>query len=421
MRFRFSFKVLLVVFTVIALCVGMFAVRLHDSRRQRDLVAELRAAEVSVWYAYETWEGVPTINVPDPLATGPQEGPANASRVQVWLGRRFGRDFAFDVDSVSAFRPLPPNLIGKVSQLRALDHLQLDIRRPFDDAGWHALSRCRQIAKLTLKRDQIGTARTLAGLSALGQLKCLTVDGGDITVDDAREIAKLQNLRELTLSLVSVTDESLQPFAELRNLEQFTLRHRGTGPNKTAASVAILARLPMLRSLELGHLVKLDDQVFMYVESMTQLESLGLAQANVTGSEIERLARLPKLKTLYLAGTKVDNTAMEKLAKMTQLESLDISFTKVTYVGLQHIALLQNLRTLNVSNNPITDAGVAEIARLPRLVDLMIVSADVSDAGIEKLAQLPKLISISLGGNPKVSQAGMSKLKAALPNRSVYD
>ena len=361
------------------------------------------------------------MNTPDPLATGPQEGMANASRSQVWLGRRFGRDFAFDVNYICAFQPLSPHLINKVSTLRALDHLQVDIRRPFEDEAWRALLGCHQIAKLTLKRDQIGTARPLTGLSALGQLRCLTVDGGDITVDDAREIAKLQNLRELTLSLVSVTDESLQPFGELPNLEQFSLKHRGTGPNRTAAGVSILARLPKLRALELGHLVKLDDQVFSQVESMIQLESLSLPQAAVTGSGIERLSRLPKLKALYLAGTKVDDTAMPQLAKMTQLESLDISYTKVTDVGLKHIASLQHLRSLSAGGNPITDAGIAEIAQLPQLVELMIGNANVSNAGLAKLEKLPKLISIHLSGNPKVNQAGIAKLKAALPNRNVYD
>jgi hypothetical protein len=421
MRLRFSFKALLAVFTVLAICLGMFAIRLHDSNRQRDVVAALRAADASVWYGYETFRGTPLLNSPDPLATGPQEDTSGASRWRVWLGRRFGRDFAFDVNYICAFQPLSADLILRVADLRALDHLQLDVRRPFGDDAWRAILQCRQIAKLTIKRDQVGDARALVGLSALDQLECLTVDGGEITADDAREIAKLQNLRELTLSLVTVTDDSLQPLGELRNLERLLLKHRGTGPNNAAAGVAALTRLPKLRELELGRLVTLDDSVFSLLATMTQLESLNLEQAGVTGSEIELLSRLPKLKELSLVGTKVDDTAMEKLAKMTQLDSLDISYTKVTDAGLKHVGSLPNLRILGASGNPITDAGLAEIGRLSQLAVLMMANADISDAGLEHIAGLPKLIGVSLSGNPKVSKASVAKLKAALPNRNVYD
>lgn len=421
MRLRFSFKALIAVFTLLAIGLGMFAIRLQGSKRQREIVAALRAADVSIWYGYEAWNGLPAMNIPDPLAIGPQEGTSDASWWQVWLGRRFGRDFAFDVNYIYSSQPLSADLLEKVADLRSLDHLQIDARRPFDDDAWRALLRCRQIAKLTIKRDQVGEARTLVGLSALGQVECLTVDGGEITVDEAREIAKLRNLRELTLSLVSVTDDSLQPLAGLRNLERFSVTHRGTGRNNTAAGVAMFTRLPKLRVLNLDRLVTLDDSVFSQLAPMKQLESLSLEQAGVTGSEIELLSRLPKLKTLSLIGTNVDDAAMEKLAKLTQLESLDISYTKVSDAGLKHIASLKNLRTLCVGGNRITDAGVAEIARLSQLVELMIVSADISDSGLEHLAGLPKLISVSLGGNPNVSKAGIAKLKSAQPNWNVYD
>lgn len=361
------------------------------------------------------------MNVADPLSPRPLAWPSDASRWQVWTGRRFGRDFAFDVNYVSAFRPLSADLVKKVATLRSLDQLRLDVRRPFDDDAWHAVSECRQISHLVIERDQIHEARRLAGLSALKQLERLTIEGGEINVDDAREIAKLQNLRELTLSLVTVTDDSLQPLAELRNLERFSLTHRGTGKNDTAAGVAFLTRLPKLRVLELNRLKSLNDGVLPHFASMSQLESLSLAQTAVTGSEIELLLKLPKLNSLTLTGTRVDDTAMEKLAKMSQLESLDISYARVTDAGLKHVGALKHLRTLCVGGNPITDRGLEEIARLTQLSDLMITNANISDAGLEHIAWLPKLTTVHLSGNPKVTNTGIAKLKSALPNRNVYD
>ena len=421
MRLRYSFKVLLIVFSVAAVGIGMFAVRLQRAHRQRDIVAALRAADVSVWYEYETMKGTPVMNVGDPLSPGFEDGFAKVSPWKVWLGKRLGRDFVFDVGQVSAFQPLPAELAAQLPDLRGLGHLELNIQKGFDDEAWRALIGCRQIARLTIKRDQIGPARPLTGLEALDQLQYLTVDGGQIWVDDARAIAGLRELRELTLSLVSVTDESLQPLGELKKLERFSLTHRGTGRNKAAAGVAFVAQLPKLRSLELSRLVSLDDAVFSQLESMIQLESLSLGGGKITGAELGRLKRMPRLIELNLDGTKLDDRAMEKLAELTQLESLSISFTHVTDAGLKHVAGLRNLRKLNVSGNPITNAGMAEISHLPQLEEVMVVNGGVGDAGLKQLESLAKLRALWVSGNPKVTAAGVAALKAALPECNVYD
>jgi hypothetical protein len=415
MRLRFSFKLLLVVFTVVAVCVGVFAVKLNGARRQRAAVEALRAADVQVWYQYESLYAPPG----DPLAPNSMNF-ADVAPWKISLGRRLGRDFVFDVGRVDAFRPISAELMKRIADLRGLDHLYVNVQQGFDDDAWRALLNCRQINRLTLKRDQIVAARPLEELAALKQIEFLTIDGGEIAVADAEEIAGLGELRELTLSLVSVTDESLQPLARLKKLEQFELTHRGTGKNSTSAGVEALITLPNIRRLGLGRLVSLNDDVFSKLESAPQLESLSVEGASITGAEIHRLARLPKLKELYLTGTKVDDSAMQKLSQLAQVEVLDISFTRVTDSGLKHAATMANLRKLYVSGNGITDAGVAEIARLPLLEELAIVNSDVSDAGLAHLEKSPTLVAIWTSGNPKTTAQGVSELKAALPNRNVY-
>jgi Leucine-rich repeat (LRR) protein len=422
MRLRYSFKTLLIAFTLLAVCIGTFGVRLHRANRQRDAVAELRAAGATVMYGYESSNGTPMMNVADPLGSPNLNAYSpEISRWKLWLGRRFGRDFVFDVGYVYKSSPISADLVRRVTDLRNLGHLQLDVRRPFDDDAWSALRECRQVEKLSLQRDQIGDARSLKGLAALKQLQALAVDGGEITVDDAREIAKLKDLRELDLGLVSVTDESLEPFGKLKKLESFKLTHRGTGRNEAAAGVAFVSHLRNLRSLELARLEMLDDEVFAKLESLKLLETLSLEGAKITGAELHRLTRLPKLKELNLTGVQLNEQALETIGKLTRLESLWMPYANLTDAGLEHIAAMPNLRMLSVSGNRITDAGVAEIARLPRLNVLSLVSCDVRDAGLKHLEKLSQLHSVWLSGNEHLSIQAIAQLRAAMPQCNVYE
>lgn len=418
MRLRYSFKLLLIVFTLVVVCVGVFAVRLAGARRQRETVAALRAAEVSVWYEYQTWNDWPVMNVPDPLTENPMF--AYSDQWKVWLGRRFGRDFVFDVSHVYKGSPMPAELVARLPQLRGLKHLQINVGEGFDDEAWQALLRCGQIERLTLERAHFEPTRRLAGLAELDQLEELEIKHGELTVEDAREMAGLANLKELTLSFVSVTDDSLQPLQQLKNLETLKLTHRGLGKEVSSGRLAFLADLPRLQTLDLARVASLDDGVFAHLEKVTTLTSLNLDQAVITGAEFQRLNRLPELRELNLIGTKVDDAAMEKVARLTGLASLDVSYTRVTDAGLAHVAALANLRNLNVSGNSITDAGLAEISRLLELEELTLGKSAVTDAGLAHLQKLPKLRSLWINGSSKITPAGLATLMAALPQLMVY-
>jgi Leucine-rich repeat (LRR) protein len=423
MRLRYSFKALFVLFTIIGVGIGVFAARWHSARKQAENIAALQAANASVWYRYQAWKGTPIMNSPDPLAEGQEYVGANISPWTRWLGRRFGRDFVFDVNYFYAHAPLRADLVARVAQLRRLVHLRLNVGKEFDDEAWQALLRCRQIKRLSLEREQYNeynSTRRLAGLATLAQLESLQVDGGELLVEDAREIAGLRNLRELTLQLVEVTDESLRPLAELKKLESFHLLHRGRGQRVTSKGIAFVAEMPKLRSLTLGRIESLDDEVLSHLENVAELELLNLDQATITGAEIHRLARLPKLTTLNLIGTKVDDEAMEKLSKLPQLESLDVSGTNVTDDGLRHVAALKNLRELRLFGNAISDAGMEHISSLAQLEELMIGNTNVTDAGLEHLEKLSKLRALWLGDNSKVTKSGVLQLEKALPKCNVY-
>ncbi len=412
MRFRYSIKTLLIVTTVVAVIAGYFGLRLKQAAQQQAAVKGLQAAGASVSYEEKyRWRHGPNVTGWTPRTL--------SERWDEWQAKCFGLDFVYCVQRVYYGLPASSDFFLHVQRLPELPELDVSVQKGFSDAAWASLLECGPVEKLTIQREPHADTRRLTGLSRLNRLRGLVIEGGELTLADAREIAQLTGLHELELHMVATSDDAIQPLANLKSLETFDLMHIGLGKNVTASGLAFVARMPMLRSLTLDRLPSLNDDVFSHLESITHLESLNLDQATITGAEVQRLARLPNLKTLNLIGTQVDDEAMKKLAELTQLESLDISFTKVTDAGLKHVGSLNKLRSLRASGNAITDAGMAELSRLTQLEELMIGNNEVSDAGLKQLAQLSNLRALWLGGNSKVTKQGVAKLKAALPNCNI--
>jgi Leucine-rich repeat (LRR) protein len=423
LRIRYSFKVFLVAFTVVSIFLGVFAARLNSARRQKAAVATLRDADCNLWYDYETWEGRLVRYSADPLATtnpfGVGSKTPNVRKWQVWLGRRFGPDFVFDVHAVYSPTALPPKAVSMLHNLRALRHLHIDVGQSFVEDAWRKLCQCHQLEQLNLEREQHNFTRRLAGLAALNGLRSLTIQGGELTREDVREIARLPELRELELSLVGITGNNLQPLAKLENLEVFDLTHRGLGDHIHAADIEFLSRLPNLKSVTLARLPSLDDSVFSQLANIKRLESLNLDQASVTGSNIARLAELPNLTSLNLIGTQIDDAALRVLPKLKRLESLDLSYTKISDDGLKYLLSLSHLRNLNVSGDLISDAGMVHIARLAQLDELMINSTNISDSGLMLLANMPELNALTVSSNGSLTNRGVTALKNALPKCNI--
>jgi hypothetical protein len=82
---------------------------------------------------------------------------------------------------------------------------------------------------------------------------------------------------------------------------------------------------------------------------------------------------------------------LAKLATLKDLQILDLDVTKVTDAGLAELKKLTNLRTLNLEKTEgITDAAVDHLKELKTLERLNLRGTGVSDAGVTKLqAALP--------------------------------
>jgi hypothetical protein len=182
------------------------------------------------------------------------------------------------------------------------------------------------------------------------------------------------------------------------------------------------------------------------VTAMKDVDELSADVTAVKGkdlgdAEVLALVRFSRLTQVSLAGcTGITDKALQGLSKLTSLEELDLTLcNQITDRGIFYLSLLPALRSLNL----ITDAGVTSLACLPKLKKLDLPEfaritdraiaklaenaasleelrlanlAELTDEGLTSLAKCKKLRTLSVEECPKVTPAGISALKAALPS-----
>jgi hypothetical protein len=80
---------------------------------------------------------------------------------------------------------------------------------------------------------------------------------------------------------------------------------------------------------------------------------------------------------------------------------------------------LRGLETLLFVQPRLTDDGLRSVAELRQLRRLVLVKADVSDAGLRHLEALGRLEQLDLRGCPNVTEAGVERLRKALPGCTI--
>jgi hypothetical protein len=147
------------------------------------------------------------------------------------------------------------------------------------------------------------------------------------------------------------------------------------------------------------------DPLLEYLTDLLHVQSLGLADCEVTERGLAALAPLKELREL----------------KLSRLDHFRYG-SSATGLGDGSIAALRGLdrlEILSLSGNPITDKGLPLIAQQhPALEYLEIDCTDVSDGGLAALESLKKLKSVSLGGT-LVTPEGLKKLQAARPGLEI--
>ena len=164
---------------------------------------------------------------------------------------------------------------------------------------------------------------------------------------------------------------------------------------------------------------RVTDAGLIHLKNLPRLTSLGLADTQISDAGLLYLKGLPQLTSLDLSGTQVSDAGLRHLSELGNLERLHLARTRITDAGLAHLGRLTRLRWLDLQDTQITDAGLSHFTAITSLDTLYLDRTRVTDAGLRDLRQLPNLDWLSMNGT-SVTEAGVAEFLNARLVRHVY-
>ncbi|MBN2183388.1 MAG: hypothetical protein JW715_15870 [Sedimentisphaerales bacterium] len=302
-----------------------------------------------------------------------------------------------------------------LSRIATLERLDLpQQQKGITDVGVSSLAKLPNLKELHINRTHKSNPAmnteyyTDKSLEALAECKTLEVLGiGSIGITDAGlgHVAKLTNLKKLTLyGCDNVTDKGLAELTTLKSLRdlnitygQITLtgiNHLNSVTNLTRLDVSIRERDYDFRP----------DGVVLDLSTLTCLEKLRMnfiaASDKFADEDLRCLAGLKNLKWLHISPHDYTDKGMTYLSSLSNMERLVIGGNGLTDEGLKDLADMENLNLLSITSNNLSNEGLRYLGELKSLRLLDISSGtDFSDAALYRLQnELPELTRLRING-----------------------
>lgn len=247
---------------------------------------------------------------------------------------------------------------------------------------------------------------------------------------------------EYVVSLLPVATEIPNlAFLQPNDIQEITFGG-AHGPEIGNEDLAHLSRLIGLLSLDVNF-KKIDDTGLVHLRPLTCLVSLNLSYTDVGSNGLKNLLGMSGLRYLQLQYTEMNDVGMIYVSKLPNLSFLEISDTSVSDGGFMRLHALKQLKelgaeNLNISdaslgalkdlnelrmlhlggNFKITDAGVAVLAELGSLEYLDLFETNISDNSIPSIAKLKNLKGLGVTKS-RMSRAGVEKLRALMPQTDI--
>lgn len=152
--------------------------------------------------------------------------------------------------------------------------------------------------------------------------------------------------------------------------------------------------------------------------SLSQVETLGLFDCQVSNTTLSRLAHLKKLQRLSLWNIKIENPDFAFLEKLPALDCLLMAGDWTGDVNFEQIGRLKHLRALDFPAARMKDSDLQSLQGLSSLKRLSFFDFPPGDIGLEHLEPLNHLHGIE-HGRTRVTDSGVTKLKQAIPGLKI--
>lgn len=256
------------------------------------------------------------------------------------------------------------------------------------------LAEFKQLQWLRVSSSEEVTDAGLKTLSALKQLRSLSLEGTQVTDTGLRELSAFKQLRSLELRRMGVTNKGLKELSTLKQLQSLYLESEGI----TDAGLKELSALKELQTLDLT-CSKVTDVGIKELVAFKHLKRLSLWNTQVTNVGLKELSTLKELQSLELSSSyEITDVGLKELSALKQLQTLNLSRTRITDVGMKEVSVLKQLQTLDLTYADVTATGLKQIAELTQLKTLNLSNTLVRDSCLEELATLKQLHTLDLSG-----------------------
>ncbi|BDA50828.1 probable Internalin A [Coccomyxa sp. Obi] len=254
----------------------------------------------------------------------------------------------------------------------------------------HCLSELVSLQELTLSESLHFLVPGLTNISALADLRQLSLTKVGVTNAVLRGVGGLQKLRSLHMhDAFRVTDVGLSHLSTLTGLTHldFCCTSNRRDEDITDAGVTTLSALTNLASLNLaGHSELTSDGVAFLAEctNLTSLDLSGLALGLSGGCNF--LAPLLQLRSLSLKRTQLSAGQLPVLSSLTHLTSLTLAWCGLDDEAAAALLPLTKMRSLDVRFCPLTNLGFKSVSRaMPHLERVPLEGCPITTVGVWRL------------------------------------
>lgn len=257
--------------------------------------------------------------------------------------------------------------------------------------------RCPDLRFLALSRSAVDLGG-LEAASVLSHLETIRITGTDLNDQDAKQLSQLKNLREISGTFV-ISNEGVEQLASLQHLESLRLS-RGADDR----CIPAIAKLRNLKELSI-QLTEITDDGLELLKGMPKLEDVMLTGSGFTSRCLQTVATWPNLRTLLLERLNPRQDGKAEWSEISllpaRLRSLDlVDSPEIGDQQLQAIGSLVNLETLSIRSRGlqgITDTGASHLTRTSKLMSLTIGPSYITDQGLSSLQMLEALENLEIG------------------------
>lgn len=235
---------------------------------------------------------------------------------------------------------------------------------------------------------------TDADFEALGKLTKLTrlTFYGDCKMTDAQaaHVGKLATLEELAINGTALSDKGFDELAKLRNLRALTIWHLGW-KNKalTGKGFAALAECPKLEKFNFSGSTVGDDGL-KAAATIKTLTEVVCYHTRVTDDGLKHLKELPKLKAVNVGpqfSMRLGDAGLVTLTDIPTLERITYDETVLTPASLDKLKALKGLKELVLNK---TEVSAADLDKLK--ADLPGVAVKHTPPDEKSLEQMRKIL-----------------------------